>query len=140
MNNDKNENKALSQTSVSSSVFSFDDFDKLMNTKEELQEPINMPKDEFVEKTKKLLNYISDQYSKGWKSKRLTEEEYPEESICDVCPGCGIFKMNGEEAECVADRIEGECYVRYFDAEEFGLEIEEKLDDMYKLLEVDNIE
>ena len=58
MKNDKNENKALSQTSVSSSVFSFDYFDKLMNTKEEIQEPINMHKDEFVEKTKKLLNYI----------------------------------------------------------------------------------
>jgi hypothetical protein len=140
MKNEENENEALNKTDVSSSVFSFDDFDKLMNTKEEPQEPINMPKDEFVEKTKKLLNYISDQYFKGWKSKRLTEEEYPEESICDKCTGCGTFKFNGEDGECVADREEGECYVRYFDAEEFGLEIEATMDDVYELLFIDNVE
>lgn len=137
MNNEINENKALSQTSVSSSVFSFDD---LFDLKEEPQEPINMAKDEFVEKTKKLLNYISDKYGKGWKSKRLTEEEYPEESVCDKCTGCGTFKFKGEDEECVSDREEGECYVRYFDAEEFGLEIEATMDDVYELLFIDNVD
>lgn len=137
MNNEINENKALSQTSVSSSVFSFDD---LFDLKEEPQEPINMAKDEFVEKTKKLLNYISDKYGKGWKSKRLTEEEYPEESVCDKCTGCGTFKFKGEDEECVSDREEVECYVRYFDAEEFGLEIEATMDDVYELLFIDNVE
>jgi hypothetical protein len=133
----KNENKALSQTSVSSSVFSFDD---LFNLKEEPQEPINMAKDEFVAKTKKLLNYIADQYGKGWQSRRLTEEEYPEESICDKCKGCGTFKLHSEDAECTIDHEQGECYVRYFDAEEFGLEVETCLDDIYELLYVDNVE
>lgn len=137
MNNEINENKALSQTSVSSSVFSFDD---LFDLKEEPQEPINMAKDEFVEKTKKLLNYISDKYGKGWKSKRLTEEEYPEESVCDKCTGCGTFKFKGEDEECVSDREEVECYVRYFDAEEFGLEIEATMDDVYELLFIDNVD
>ena len=137
MNNEINENKALSQTSVSSSVFSFDD---LFDLKEESQELINMAKDEFVEKTKKLLNYISDKYGKGWKSKRLTEEEYPEESVCDKCTGCGTFKFKGEDEECVSDREEVECYVRYFDAEEFGLEIEATMDDVYELLFIDNID
>lgn len=117
-----------------------DFFNDIFNIPEQEKQQINMSKDEFVQKTKDFLNYISSKYCNNWKSRRLKDEEYPEESICDVCTGCGIFKMNGEEAECVADRIEGECYVRYFDAEEFGLEIEEKLDDMYKLLEVDNIE
>lgn len=115
-------------------------FDDIFNTQEEIQEPINMGKDEFVEKTKKLLNCIADQYSKSWKSKRLTEEEYPEEIICDKCTGCGTFKFNEEYDECVVDREEGECYVRYFDAEEFGLEIEEKMDDLYDLINVDNVE
>lgn len=117
-----------------------DDFDNIFSIKEEIQEPINMGKDEFVAKTKKLLNYIADQYSKGWKSKRLTEEEYPEESICDKCTGCGTFKFNGKDDECVADREEGECYVRYFDAEEFGLEIESTMDDVYEIIYVDNVE
>jgi len=122
---------------VTSSVFSFDD---LFDLKEEIQEPINMTKDEFVAKTKKLLNYISEQYSKGWQSRALKEEEYPEESICDKCKGCGTFKLNGEDAECVIDHEQGECYVRYFDAEEFGLEIEASMDDVWELLHIDNVE
>lgn len=140
MISENDQNEPLDKTTVSSSVFSFDEFDKLMNTKEEPQEQINISKDEFVEKTKKLLNYISDLYSKGWKSKRLTEEEYPEESVCDKCTGCGTFKFNGGDDECVLDREEGECYVRYFDAEEFGLEIEATMDDVYGLLFIDNVE
>lgn len=135
MKTENNENEALNKTDVSSSFF-----DDIFNLKEEIQEPINMPKDEFVEKTKKLLNYISDQYSKGWQSRRLKDEEYPEESICDKCTGFGTFKLNEEDAECVADREEGECYVRYFDAEEFGLEIEATMDDVYELLFIDNVE
>ena len=140
MISENDQNEPLDKATVSSSVFSFDEFDKLMNTKEEPQEQINISKDEFVEKTKKLLNYISDLYSKGWKSKRLTEEEYPEESVCDKCTGCGTFKFNGGDDECVLDREEGECYVRYFDAEEFGLEIEATMDDVYGLLFIDNVE
>jgi len=134
MNTDKN-NTQLPQSSVSSSVF-----DDLFDLKEEIQEPINMAKDEFVAKTKKLINYISDQYNKGWQSRALKEEEYPEESICDKCEGCGTFKYKGEDADCVADREEGECYIRYFDAEEFGLEVETCLEDIYELLFVDNVE
>jgi len=133
----ENENEPSCLGAVTSSVFSFDD---LFDLKEEPQEPINMAKDEFVVKTKKLLNYIADQYGKGWQSRRLTEEEYPEESICDKCTGCGTFKLNNEDSECVADREEGECYVRYFDAEEFGIEVETCLDDIYELLYVDNVE
>lgn len=135
MKTENNENEALNKTDVSSSFF-----DDIFNLKEEIKEPINMSKDEFVEKTKKLLNYISNQYSKGWQSRRLKDEEYPEESVCDKCTGCGTFKLNEEDAECVADREEGECYVRYFDAEEFGLEIEATMDDVYELLFIDNVE
>lgn len=132
---DNSQAQALNKTDVSGSFF-----DDIFNLKEEIQEPINMSKDEFVEKTKKLLNYISNQYSKGWHSRRLKDKEYPEESVCDKCTGCGTFKLNEEDAECVADREEGECYVRYFDAEEFGLEIEATMDDVYELLFIDNVE
>ena len=48
MKTENNENEALNKTDVSSSFF-----DDIFNLKEEIQEPINMPKDEFVEKTKK---------------------------------------------------------------------------------------
>ena len=115
------------------------DLDNFFNMTEDKQEPINMSKDEFVEKTKKLLNYISDQYCKGWQSRALKDEEYPEESICDKCTGCGAFKLNNEDSECVRDYEQGECYVRYFDAEEFGLEVEAIIEDMFELLYVDNI-
>ena len=99
-----------------------------------------MAKDEFVTKTKKLLAYIESSCGKGWKSRALKEEEYPEESICDKCKGCGTFKLNNEYSECTIDHEQGECYVRYFDAEEFGLEVETCLDDIYELLFVDNVE
>ena len=116
------------------------DIDDFFNTKEEIQEPINMAKDEFVAKTKKLLAYIESSYGKGWKDRSLKEEEFPEESICDKCTGCGTFKLDGEDAECTRDFEEGECYVRYFDTEEFGIEVETCLDDIYELLYVDNVE
>lgn len=135
MENDINENKALSQTSVSSSAF--DDFFSL---KEEIHEPVNMSKNEFVEKAKKLLAFIENSYGKGWQNRVLKDGEHPEESICDKCKGCGTFKLNEEDAECFIDHEQGECYVRYFDAEEFGLEVETCLDDIYELLFVDNVE
>jgi hypothetical protein len=134
MNTEEN-NAQLPQSSVTSSVF--DDF---FDLKEEVQEPINMAKDEFVAKTKKLLAYIESSYGKGWKDRPLKEEEFPEESICDKCTGCGIFKLDGEDAECVRDFEEGDCGTRYFDAEEFGIEVETCLDDIYELLYVDNVE
>ena len=86
------------------------DIDDFFNTKEEIQEPINMAKDEFVAKTKKLLAYIESSYGKGWKDRSLKEEEFPKESICDKCTGCGTFKLDGEDAECTRDFEEGECY------------------------------
>jgi len=125
------------QSCVTSSVFSFDD---LFDLKEEVQEPINMAKDEFVAKTKKLLAYIEKSYGKGWKSRALKDEEFPEESICDKCTGCGTFKLNSEDAECVIDHEDGQCVTRYFDVEEFGWEVETCLDDIYELLYIDNVE
>lgn len=123
--------------SVTSSVFSFDD---LFDLKEETQEPINMAKDEFVAKTKKLLAYIERSYGNGWKSRSLKDEEFPEENICDKCTGCGTFKLNNEDAECMMDYEDGQCVTVYFDSEEFGLEVETCLDDIYELLYVDNVE
>jgi hypothetical protein len=129
--------KVENQAVVTSSVFSFND---LFDFKEEIQEPINMVKDEFVAKTKKLLAYIESSYGKGWKSRSLKDEEFPEESICDKCTGCGTFKLNNEDAECMMDYEDGQCVTRYFDSEEFGLEVETCLDDIYELLYVDNVE
>jgi 23S rRNA A2030 N6-methylase RlmJ len=116
------------------------DIDDFFNIKEEKYEPTNMSKDEFVDKTRKLLKHLDRHYTENWRSRPLKEEEFPNENICDKCTGCGIFKLKNEEAECTKDYEEGECYHRYFDAEEFGLEVETCFDDIYELLFVDNVE
>jgi len=108
----------------------------------------------FVNKDKILEAYITEPYansgeswdissSKGWEvvlTMGYLQDGYPEESICDKCTGCGTFKLNNEDAECVIDYEDGQCVTRYFDAEEFGLEVETCLDDIYELLYVDNVE
>jgi len=66
--------------------------------------------------------------------------EFPNESICDKCEGCGMFKdENDEERECQQDKEEGECYHRYVDLEQFGQEVENTLDDLFELITVDQI-
>lgn len=49
------------------------------------------------EKTKLVLTKIYNSYSQGYMNRVLTDEEYPEESICDKCTGCGLFIDSGEK-------------------------------------------
>jgi hypothetical protein len=74
------------------------------------EDPYTMTQKEFVEKTKSLLEKIYSGYLQGWQSRVLFDEEYPEESICDKCTGCGIFLENGEERDCVQDREWGRLF------------------------------
>ena len=94
---------------------------------------------EFVEKTKSVLNKICNSYSQAGQSRILRDGEYPEESVCDKCTGCGLFMYNGEERECVQDRSQGHCFYRFCDYEQVGQSIETNLEDMFDLLSVDEI-
>ena len=105
----------------------------------EPQEYYKMSQKEFVEKTKVVLNKICNSYSQGWQSRLLREDEQPEESICDKCTGCGTFNDNGEEKECVQDHEQGQCYHRFCDYEEVGMNLKTHLSDMFDLLSVDEI-
>lgn len=97
-------------------------------TEEELPK---IKQSEFNETVKKLLNNICNCYHNSWHSRSLKDEEFPEESICDKCKGCGTFNVDGEDRECFMDRENGICYQ---DAEEFGMEVEDEMDNIYGLL------
>lgn len=105
----------------------------------ESQESYKMTQKDFFEKTKTILNKICNSYSQGWKSRVLKDGEYPNESICDKCVGNGIFIENGEEKECFIDRECGDCFHRFCDYEQVGMDLETHLPDMFDLLSVDVI-
>ena len=103
------------------------------------QEPCKMSQQEFMEKTKAVLNKICNSYYQSWQSMRLMDEEYPKESVCDKCTGCGKFIKNGEEKECFQNREQGECYYRFCDYEQVGIDVVTNLEKMCDLLSVDEI-
>lgn len=113
------------------------EFEDLFKTSIEI--PIEMSESEFYEKTKKLMQIFDSSYSNAWINKPLADSEYPEESICSKCTGCGIFKKNDTELECIQDKIEGMCYYRYCDYEQLGINVETHLNSIYELLTVDKI-
>jgi len=91
---------------------------------------------EFNTLATKVLENIAKSYNQSWHSRPLKEEEFPDESICDKCKGCGVF-VNGEfQSDCFKDREQGWCYHRYQDAEEFGTEVETELESIYALIGV----
>jgi len=105
----------------------------------EPKEPYKMRQNEFVEKTKSVLEKIYNSYSQGWQSRVLRDGEHPEESICDKCTGCGVFLENGEERDCVQDREQGDCFHIFCDYEQVGMDLETHLVDISDLLSVDEI-
>lgn len=70
---------------------------ELFKIEPEPTEPKKMDSIEFFEKTKLVLTKIYNSYSQGYMNRVLTDEEYPEESICDKCTGCGLFMDSGEK-------------------------------------------
>lgn len=105
----------------------------------EPQEPYKMSQKEFIEKAKSVLEKICNNYSQAWQSRILKNGEYPEESVCDKCTGCGVFLENGEERDCFQDKEQGDCFHRFCDYEQVGMDIETHLGDMFDLLSVDEI-
>lgn len=107
----------------------------------EPQELHKISADELFLKAKKLAEYISNAYSESWANRALKESEFPSQEMCEKCTGCGSFKKeNGEESECFQDKIEGYCYHRFVDYENFGIEIESVMEDVWDLSSIDEIE
>ena len=112
------------------------------------QPPIEMDKNEFYEKTHKMLNIIDNIYSKGWQNRSMQKSDYPEESICDKCTGEGVHKEG--VGQCFQNKEYGECFIRFCDYEQIGIELEEYLfnfnsnnsnenSDFYELISVEKI-
>ena len=102
-----------------------------------IQEEVIVDSNDFFKKTKSLLEKIANIHSASYKSNLLKEDEYPDESVCDKCRGCGTF---GEDKECFQNREYGECFYTECDYEEIGVEIEPLMGDIYDLLRIDKIE
>lgn len=105
----------------------------------EPNEPLKMDQKEFVDKSKSLLEKIYDIYHKEWQSRVLKDSEYPGESICDKCTGCGTFLENGEERDCHQDKEQGDCFTRFCDYEQVGMNLEDYLTDISELISVDEV-
>ncbi len=102
-------------------------------------EPVIMDQKEFFSKTIMLLNKISNIYSGAWQNRSLKDEEFPDESICDKCTGCGVFKEGDIEKDCFQDKEQGWCYHRFCDYEQVGMELELQFYDINELLSIDEL-
>jgi len=104
------------------------------------KETYEMPKikqSEFNERATKVFENIAKGYNQSWHSRPLKDEEFPDESICNKCTGCGNF-INGDfQADCFQDKEQGWCYYRFLDAEEFGTEVENELENIYGLIGIE---
>jgi hypothetical protein len=105
---------------------------------EEEIEPIKMTSDLFFKKTKELLGKINDCYSLSYEKTELTEEEFPDESNCNACKGCGTFGIE-EVKECFIheDCNDVCCYHIAFHHELFKATFEDLLESIYEILKVD---
>lgn len=81
---------------------------------------------EFVEKTKKMLNEIMNEYSSAHSWRLITEEEF-KVTPCDSCKGESEFEFCGKKVNCVQDRERGDCGERVFDNEGFLEFIEQEI-------------
>ena len=107
----------------------------------EKEEPIKMTMVDFVNKTRKILNKINQEYSSAIAWRRIEEHEY-EQQDCDNCKGNCTIIRNGIEFNCVPDKSEGECFVLEFQYELFSDEIENIMfqDSNYSFYELLNCE
>ena len=112
-------------------IFNFDSEEK----------PIIMAKDEFVSKTKALLEFIALSHSRCHSQTPLKDSEYPLDVICSGCKGEGtFFDENGNELSCYQNYERGCCTKVHFAAEILGDEIDSVINDVYELLCVDQVE
>ena len=107
-----------------------------------------IPSSEFVIKTKKLLTKLSEEYSKSWSNRELTDEEYIiyDEAINNaVINGNNIGDVNSLMLDGVETDIENSehgMYIREFDSTNFVIMMDNLMfeqDDFFELIGCDII-
>jgi hypothetical protein len=99
-------------------------------------ELISMDKDEYFTQSQRIFNSIMVDFTMAYHRQRLHDNDYPDQSVCDMCNGCGNFMLDGEETECFQNKEAGECYYSYFDSEGFRDSMELKLESISDMLQV----
>lgn len=88
-------------------------------TMEENSQPPKMTKDEFIKKTRSMLQAIMDGYSSNWKDK-FDEEDESEENTCSRCNGFLYIEQGGVgDVDCPSCNGTGRNNERVFDTENF---------------------
>ena len=77
-----------------------------------------MTKEEFIAKTKKMLELILSEYTSCW-SRRFCEEDESEENICPSCNGFLHIEQGGETVDCPVCKGTGLSFETVFDSESF---------------------
>jgi len=96
----------------------------IFNISDNSEEIPKLSVNEYVAKTKKILIKIDHAISKNWKNRSIKKEEFPSEEECDKCEtGCKIC-IDNKEFDCTPDNEAGDCFIRFFDAENFASEME----------------
>lgn len=88
-------------------------------------------KDEYIHRSKLILEAINKAYTDAWHWKAMTDEEAPDESVCDACKERGTTNTG---LECVQDKEDGQCFYRMCDIDYLNEEIELQLVDIGELL------
>ena len=97
--------------------FELDDFNAIDET---------MTADEFILKTKKLLQLILDEYSRSWKL--IESEDEDGERLCKRCSGFTYIEQGGyADVECPSCNGTGNDCTQVFDSEEFIETLEQNI-------------
>ena len=96
----------------------------IFDLKEELElgnsQPLKMTKDEFIKKTRSLLQLILDEYGRNWEDRFTEDDEETEESTCPRCNGFLYIEQGGEgDVNCPSCNGTGVSSERVFDKETF---------------------
>jgi DnaJ-class molecular chaperone len=89
-------------------------------TMDENSQTPKMTKDEFIQKTRSMLQAIMDGYSSNWKDKYNEEDEESEENTCSRCNGFLYICEGGVgDVDCPSCNGTGLNNERVFDTENF---------------------
>jgi len=84
----------------------------------EILEKVEMTSDEFIKKTKEMLQNILADYTSRWKRK-YDEDDESEENCCSRCGGCLYIEQGGDIVDCYVCNGTGINTDTIFDAEGF---------------------
>jgi len=97
-----------------------DIFDLKVELELENSQPLKMTKDEFIKKTRLLLQLILDEYGRNWKDRFTEDDEETEENTCTRCNGFLYIEQGGEgDVNCTSCNGTGVSSERVFDKETF---------------------